>query len=414
MSLTRRVGIPIVKGILWTLRRVDHYFLGSSALRSDADFRRDPYPSFEAIRHAPIVRSLANTGWIILGYEAVQEALRDTNLSNDLNNNPFYLRVARAASGGRPIPFVDNPPLLNLDPPAHTPLRRAISRRLTRGFVDALTPEIEDSARALVSRMVPPCDLIETLAEPLPVQVIADILGVHNTDQLAQWSHRMTNALRIAEADQVQDAADAEASMRCFVAKQLPDMLKINPESPISQLAQDPEVQERDVISTCVLLLTAGHETTTRLIANTIYILHDQRSVREAVVSGNLSLDNLIDEVLRLEPPVQMTLRFVRRRTTIAGRSLKPGQLVLINFAAANRDPAVFDNADRFEPGRNRPHLSFGYGIHLCLGAALAKLEARIAIKELLVTYPDFELHEPISWGNNQFFRGPETLTILT
>ena len=109
-----------------------------------------------------------------------------------------------------------------------------------------------------------------------------------------------------------------------------------------------------------------------------------------------------------------MTLRFVRRRTTIAGRSLKPGQLVLINFAAANRDPAVFDNADRFEPGRNRPHLSFGYGIHLCLGAALAKLEARIAIKELLVTYPDFELHEPISWGNNQFFRGPETLTILT
>ena len=198
--------------------------------------------------------------------------------------------------------------------------------------------------------------------------------------------------------------------MRTFIAERLPDMLKRNPSGPIAQLAVDPAVNERDLISTCVLLLTAGHETTTRLIANTTLMLHRYPDVRDRLLAGQVSLDDVIDEVLRFEPPVQMTLRFVRHATTIAGRSLKPGQLVLINFAAANRDPCVFENAGEFRPGRNQPHLSFGFGIHLCLGAALARLETRIAMTQLLAKFPDYTLPEQINWGDNPFFRGPATL----
>ena len=191
MSLATQIGIRVVKSVVWALRRIDHHVLGSSALRTDEAFREDPYPSFEAIRHGPIVRSLANRGWTVLGYKAAQEALRDPNLSNDLNNNPFYLRVARAASGGMPIPFVDDPPLLNLDPPAHTRLRQAVSRRLTRGYVASLSPSIERSCQNLIDQIAPPCDLVAALAEPLPVQVIADILGTEDTGQLSHWSHRL-------------------------------------------------------------------------------------------------------------------------------------------------------------------------------------------------------------------------------
>ncbi len=411
MNLGTQIGILVVKSVVWTLRRIDHHVLGSSALRTDEVFRDNPYPSFEAIRHGPIVRSLANRGWIVLGYEAVQEALRDPNLSNDLNNNPFYLRVARAASGGMPIPFVDNPPLLNLDPPAHTRLRHAVSRQLTRGYVASLSPLIERSCESLIERIALPGDLVANLAEPLPVQVIADILGTEDTGQLSHWSHRLTNALRIAEPTQVQDAAEAEASMRAFIAERLPDMLKRNPRGPIAQLADDPTVNERDLISTCVLLLTAGHETTTRLIANTTLMLHRYPKIRDGVVAGQVSIDDVIEEVLRFEPPVQMTLRFVRHATTIAGRSLKPGQLVLINFAAANRDRSVFENAEQFRPGRNQPHLSFGFGIHLCLGAAMARLETRIVMTQLLERFPNYILPGKINWGDNPFFRGPATLT---
>ncbi len=165
------------------------------------------------------------------------------------------------------------------------------------------------------------------------------------------------------------------------------------------------------MLSTCILLIIAGHETTTRLIANGLYLLLQHPEQMQRLRNEPELMENAIEEMLRFEPPVQEMPRFVREDFTFHGKKLKRNQLVLAVIASANRDPRVFDDGHRFDITRSGPpHVGFGYGIHLCLGIALARLEARIALTRLLDYFSQMTLQQPVQWSNLALVRGMDTL----
>lgn len=410
-------------GTMWVLRRVDRKFLGSSSKRPDDAFRLNPYPSYKSVqRRGPVLRSHANRGWVVTGYPEVQEALRDPHLSSDLRRNRFFLWLLQAATGGRPVPFIDNPPMLNQDPPNHTRLRKLVSSGFTNRYVQSLGPAVGASVDALLDAVSDRTnfDIIGALAEPLPAMIIARMMGVPVEEQhrFINWSHDLLGATVIERPDLVEKAAIAEQEMHDYLTGLIAEKRQRPAEDFISRLvtahADNDSLSRNEMISTCILLLAAGHETTTRLIGNGLYTLITHPEAFDKLRRDRSLMDNAIEEMLRFEPPVQITLRFVAEDHDFHGARLKRGQMVLVNLAAANRDPRVFEDPEVFDITRTPvSHVSFGYGIHLCLGLALARLEARLAFNALLDRYAAFELSEAVpSWQGNPFFRGMERMFV--
>jgi cytochrome P450 len=421
--LISRLVIAGMLGAMWLLRRFDRYVVGSTQLRSPQAFREDPYPSFEYIRSkGNIVRSHSNRGWLLVGYDEVQSVLRSPKVSSDLRRNKFFLWLLDAATGENPVPFIDNPPMLNQDPPNHTRLRKLASAGFTSRYIQSLEPRIESFVNQLLDKIGShgQFDVIASLAEPLPAMVIAEMMGVPDSDRhrFIPWSHDLTGATIIDRPDLIERAAIAEQEMRVFLQHLIEEKRHSPGDDFISRLvvaeADNDQLTRDEVISTCILLLSAGHETTTRLIGNGLYLLitHPEQFSK---LRENLSLlPNAIEEMLRFEPPVQMTLRFVAEDHEFEGKKLKRGQMLMTNLAAANRDPKLFARPNEFDiERRDIRHVSFGYGIHLCLGLSLARLEARIAFKGLLDRFDAFALvqQEP-TWQGNPFFRGLDQLNV--
>lgn len=417
--------INLLLGSMWVLRRFDHYVAGSSALRPDEDFRRDPYLSWERVRaNGSILRSYANRGWLVIGYPEALEVLRDSNFSNDVRRNNFIFRLLRSATGDEPVPFVDNPPLLNQDPPNHTRLRKLASAGFTHRYIRSLEPAVEAFVKQLLDA-VPArgqFDVIESLAQPLPALVIAEMMGVPADERgyFQQWSHDLTGATIISRPDLIAKATRAEQEMTEYLGQLIETKRQVPGEDFISKLVQAETEQDQlsrdEVISTCILLLSAGHETTTRLIGNGLYTLLHHPDQLALLREDRSLMENAIEEMLRFEPPVQMTVRFVVNDMVFHGRKLKAGHMVLVNFGAANRDSRVNAEPNVFDITRQTiNHVSFGHGIHLCLGSSLARLEARVAFNALLDRYD--ELHyadDNPSWQGNPFFRGLDNLHVST
>lgn len=422
--LLSRLVIGGMLGSMWALRRFDRRFTGSSSPRSDEAFRRDPYPSFEFLRsNGTVVRSHANRGWIVVGYPEVQEILRSTHFSSDIRRNKFFLWLLQAAAGDKPAPFIDHPPLLNQDPPDHTRLRKLASAGFTSRYIQSLAPMIDGLVGKLLGGVdnEERFDVIGTLAEPLPAMVIAAMMGVpdHEQHYFLQWSHDLIGATIIDRPDLIEKAAEAEQQMRGYLAE-LIEKKRAQPAADlISTLIEAHEAHDQltreEVISTCILLLTAGHETTTRLIGNGLHTLIRHPDQFRLLRNDRTLLDNAIEEMLRFEPPVQMTLRFVARDHDFHGARFRTGQMIMVNLAAANRDPRVNRRPREFDITRKDiRHVSFGYGIHLCLGLSLARLEARIAFNALLDRFEHFKLADTDPpWQGNPFFRGMERLNVI-
>jgi len=422
-ATTSRLAIRGLLGSMWLLRRIDGKLLGTSALRSAEDFRRDPYPSWELIRDkGPVLRTYANRGWLVLGQEAAQQILRSPDFSNDIQRGRFITSVLRAATQGEPVPFLDHPPLLNQDPPAHTRLRKLASEGFSQRYIQSLAPYIGECINSLVDEMAEHgrADIIADLAEPLPVMVITRMMGVPDADRdrFLRWSHELTGATLIAQPEMVARASRAEREMREYLDELVARKVAAPEDDFISRLVQaqtaDDHLTRDEVIATCILLLSAGHETTTRLIGNGLWLLLSHPDQLAALRADPARIPQAIEEMLRFEPPIQMTIRFVARRTQVEGVTMKPGQMVMISLGAANRDPAVYDDPHRFDIRRSAPrHVAFGYGIHLCLGLSLARLEAKMAFEKLLER---FETIAPLDtepdWQGNPFFRGLEHLRV--
>ncbi|CAL9643026.1 cytochrome P450 family protein [Streptomyces sp. enrichment culture] len=382
-------------------------------------FTRDPYPVYARLRaQGPVHRIRMPEGgakaWLVVGYEAGRAALADGRLTKDWSKASPTLGLGAVSAG---------PHMLRADPPDHTRLRKLVAREFTPRRVDQLAPRIQKTTDLLLDGMLTAdegrADLVEALSFPLPMAVICELLGVPDLDResFRTWS---TDAL--SATDPETRAAAAEAMAR-FMRELIEDKGRHPGEDLMSALIQgsrdDPDgLSFEELLGTAWLLLVAGFETTVNLISNGVLALLTHPAQLAALRADLDRIDTAVEEMLRYDGPVETpTYRFTTEPVTLAGTPIPGGgELVLVALADANRDPARFPSPDRFDLSRDaRGHVSFGHGIHYCLGAPLARLEARIAIRTLLQRCPDLTLDihpAAITWRPGLMIRGPRSLPV--
>ncbi|WP_307865253.1 cytochrome P450 family protein [Streptomyces montanisoli] len=372
-----------------------------------AAFVADPHARYARLRAGGAVRRVrlpdGAVSWLVLGHDAVRAALADPRLCNDIR-----VSATRDDDGG----FAVGRNMLQADPPDHTRLRRLVAREFTARRVEALRPRVERITHELLDAMAPHgrADLVEALSYPLPITVICELLGVPEADRprFARWSAEV-----VAATDPVAAGA-AQGEMAAYLAA-LIEAKRGDPAAAdlLAALARTPGQGEQNGVRTdeeealsgeelvgmAFLLLVAGHETTANLISSSVLLLlrnPDQLAVLRADFS---LLEAAVEESLRQEPPtLAANFRYASQDVDLGGVTIRAGDTVIVSLAAANRDPARFGDPDRFDirrdPAEMRGHLSFGHGIHHCLGAPLARLEAPIALRALLERCPGLALDE--------------------
>jgi cytochrome P450 len=356
----------------------------------------DPYPYYRRMRERdPVHWNGSVKTWFLTRHADVSELLRDDRFSADRTRSERYVP---------PPPGRDRPgrSMLVVDPPDHTRLRNLVSKAFTPRTVARLRSRIESISADLLDRLDgwTEADLVAELAYPLPVIVIAEMLGVPARDRMRfqEWSATLVRGLDPfvddATQEMVLDARDALAGyLRGVVAERRREPADDLITGMIAAREHGDFLSEGELVAMCNLLLVAGHETTVNLIAGgTLALLRNPGQLDRLRRRPELAV-TAVEELLRWVPPVQWTGRVAAAAVEIGGRRVMPGQSVVGILGAANRDPEVFPEPDRLDVGREpNPHLAFGRGIHFCLGAPLARLEAQVALPMLLERYPDLHL----------------------
>lgn len=383
----------------------------------DPAVKADPYPHYAALRAAGRVVSnpyLAGQ-FMVGGYDDVLTVL----------NDPRTFSNGRLSGATASSVFLA-PTMLNSDPPDHERLRSVVARAFTPRSVTDLESRMHDVARDLLAPLADgaPYEVVSTLAQRLPVLVIAEMLGVGTADldDFVEWSHGLLGVLDMfGSAENAQRAQECSKRLHDYFAEEVARRRQHpSQDDLVGRLVAantDGRVSEAEMLSSCVLLLLGGNETTTRLIANAVLVLYRHPGERERLVSDPSLLTTAVDEVLRFDTPVQGNGRIATRTLQLAGVDIPEGSLVVGLLGSANRDPAQFQDPDRFDVGRSvNLHLAFSRGIHHCLGANLARLEARAAIDELLRAAPRYELTNPddeLEYGPTFFFHSPSALELV-
>jgi cytochrome P450 len=316
----------------------------------------------------------------------------------------------------------DGFPLLGDDPPRHTALRGLLQKAFTRGRIEAMRPAIETIARDLTAAIRPgeTTDLVSALSSPLPVIVIARMLGVPENDRetFRQWSNRFAGAAD-GEEGPGEDQMVALMEMSAYLGMELAKRRAQPGEDLISALARAEEagvtLNDREVVSLSVLLLVAGNETTTNLISNMMNRLAAHPEEWQALRENPALIDGAVEEVLRADSPVQFTVRRATTDAEVGGVQIKAGETVFVYLAAANRDPSVWPEAEALDIRRERAaNLSFGFGVHLCIGAPLARLEARAGVAALLQRFETVRLADaPRPRTPRPLLRGFQSLPLI-
>jgi len=381
------------------------------------EVREDPYPTYHALRASdPVHRSPFMDMWILTRYEDVALVLRDQR----------FLADRTTWEGYRPIPELgETRSLLVLDPPDHTRLRGLVSQAFTPRMVERLTAQ----AQAIVDSALDAAaergglELVEDLAYPLPVTVIARMLGVPEADwaRFRDWSRVLVRALdpvEIHDADRLAEYVAADRAIHDYLADVVERRRSEPGDDLISALIaveeQGDVLSQRELVVMLVLLLVAGHETTVNLIGNGVLALLRNPDQLALLRREPGLLTSAVEELLRWDSPVQLTARVAGEACELGGRALLRGELVMLLLGAANRDPAQFPDPDRLDLGRaDNHHIAFGFGIHFCLGAALARLEAECVFSALAERAPKLcaPSTEP-TWAPNYVFRGLERLVV--
>ncbi|MFF4543988.1 cytochrome P450 [Streptomyces sp. NPDC001435] len=379
-------------------------------------FHRDPHPVYARLRERGPVHRVRlpapdqhQETWLVVGYEEARAALADPRLSKDGS------RIG--------VTFLDEELigkyLLVADPPQHTRLRGLITRAFTMRRVEELRPRIQEITDRLLDEMLPHgrADLVDALAYPLPITVICELLGVPEMDR-TQFRKLSTEAVAPTSA---QSEYDAFVRLAEYLTELIDDKRRAGPSGDllgdlIRATAEDGDrLSPRELRGMAFVLLIAGHETTVNLIANTVLALLEHPGQLAALRADMTLLDGAIEETLRYEGPVEnATYRFAAEPLEIAGTPIARGDTVLIGLSAADRDAARCPDPDRFDIRRdNRGHLAFGHGIHYCLGAPLARLEARTAVRSLLGRAPALTLDGPPGdWLPGMLMRGVRSLPV--
>ena len=390
------------------------------------EYRADPYAHYAALRREdPVHYSVLFRAWVLTRHADVATVLRDPRFSADHSaiDHPA-LRLPMPRPELRALSEALHHSMLFADPPDHTRLRNLVSK--------AFTPRIVEAQRAHVAAVVGELldavesrtafDVIRDFAYPLPVTIIAGILGVPPEDRehFKRWSDDLALLLDpfVPEAvfERAQDSALAlyEYLRGVFAARR-----RAPRDDLVSALLAAEEqgdvLSEVELFATCALLLGGGHETTTNLIGNGILTLARHPNERDRLARDPGLLRTAIDELLRYESPTQVTARVASETCTIGSTTIRAGDLVVLGLGAANRDPEVFRDPDRLDLGRtDNRHLALSSGPHACLGAALARLEGQIAIGTLLARHPRLHVDADVpDWHPTVVSRGLRTLPAL-
>lgn len=396
----------------------------------DPAINANPFPAFARLRAKdPVHWSPAMKAWIVTRYDDVKRiALNNAEISAD-RLTPFFKANPEFQRGN----VTDLIRYLTMwmvfrDPPDHTRLRRLFTRAFTPSTVANLLPNITEIVDLLIDQMIAKqrktetVDFVMDFAYPLPAMVIMDLLGVPREDlfRVKVWSDDI--ALFIGTAQTAENKyARAEQGARAM-SGYFRDLVKERRAVPgddiITQLiaARDEKeaLSEDEIIGTCILLLFAGHETTANLIGNGFYYSMKFRDQWERLKENHALADSAVEEWLRYDGPSGALARVVAQTHEFGGREMRAGQRVFAFLNSANRDPDQFADAETFDIARRaNPHVTFGHGIHFCLGAPLARLEAQVAAKLLTARLPDIALKvETPDWHDSLILRGTKALPV--
>ena len=406
-----------------TLFGVEKLETGITFNPTNATLRSDPYPFYAELRRKdPFHRSRNADGWVLSRYADILEVLRDTSYSADERNHQrFDQMVRRIHRAGLRQPYEgDRGSMLRMDPPTHTRLRGLVAKAFTPRAVERMRPRIESILKDLLeSRPAKgPMELVTELASPLPVRVIAEMLGIPPEDhaRFRDWSSELVRSLGEAKLEDFQAAERANDQLEKYFEAIIEARRRAPKDDLISALVQAEDAGDRlkrpEMLSTLSLLLVAGNETTTNLISNATLALLRNPEQLEQLRESPERVPAAIEELLRYDSPVQMTSRIATEDRVLRGHAIKKGQQLVLLLGSANRDPDVFPEPDRLDLARaDVRHLSFSHGIHFCLGAQLARLEASLALQGLITRFPKFTLlPQDIAWRSNTILRGPKAL----
>ena len=423
MKFKEKLQIRAAELYINTLSSVENLVHGVSLNPLSKDLWNDPYTHHSKMREThPIHYSLGLRAYWVTRFDWVQEILRDKRFGADVRQ--YEKKVARITKHMDEERLNDfyNPSMLDLDPPHHSRVRRLVSQGFMFKFVQSLEPRIREIVRDCLatSDNESVVDIVDVLAKPLPAIVIAEMMGLPDSDhaQFQDWSEDLINGTSTNDTDKLERSLRANRALLAYF-REITAVKRQNPGDDLvsRMIAAEEEgdsLTETELYNTCLLLLVAGHETTTRLISNGLYLLLKSPEQMSALREDPDLIPQAIEEMLRYEPPVQATRRFATEDMDFHGTRFKRGDLIFLSIAGSNRDPLANENPDTFDITRPEPkQISFGYGIHLCLGASLARLEAKVAFEELLSRYDEMTMAEEApQWGQNAFFRGLETLNV--
>ena len=388
------------------------------------ELRVDPHPFYRRLREKdPFHRSRPADGWILTRYADVLGVLGDRSFSADERNQRRWPRLrARGERAGLPDPYAsERASMLRLDPPDHTRLRGLVSKAFTPRAVERMRPVVEKYIGELLGGLEGrrSLELIGDFAAPLPVSVIAEMLGVPVADR-ERFRHWSNEAVRMLGDNTFEDRRRALAAMDELgdYLETIADERRREPrEDLLSELVRAEEAGDRlsrlELFTTCVLLLVAGNETTTKLIGNSVIALLRNPEQLALLRREPERMPEALEELLRYDGPVQLTSRMVTEDRELRGHRLRRGQQLVLVLAAANRDPEQFAEPDRLDvTRRDVRHLALSHGLHFCLGAQLARLEGTLALEAIVTRFPNLRLAGPIQWGDNTVLRGPRSLPL--
>jgi cytochrome P450 len=388
------------------------------------EFVAHPYAAYAQLReHAPVVYFEPSDQWLVSRYEDVNALLRDRRLGRTYLHRFTHEEFGRTPPPPEHEPFhvLNGNGLLDLEPPDHTRIRRLVSKAFTPRMVESLRPVVERLADELVAGLVADGggDLVARVAEPLPVAVIAEMLGVPESDRqlLRPWSADITGMFELNPSE---EAARRAVRASIEFTEYLRGLIAQRRAAPSTDLvsaliaAHDDEdgsrLSEQEMISTCVLLLNAGHEATVNTTGNGWWTLFREDAV-DAFRRAELAV--AIEELMRFDTPLQMFERWVLDDVELHGQVIPRGSEIALLFGSANRDERRFANPDRLDLARaDNPHITFGAGIHFCLGAPLARLELNASFASVLRQAPHLKLAAEPRWKPGYVIRGLEELLV--
>ena len=380
----------------------------------DPDFVQNPYPFYERARAAGPFFHWSDYNLTCTGNAAAVNAIfRDRRFGREPITPPVIPPHLA------PFYAVEAHSMLELEPPRHTRLRTLVLRAFTSRRIAGLAPDITALATELASAIPPgTSDLLTTFAQPLPVRIISRLLGVPEdmAPDLLRWSNAMVGMYMAGRTREMEDkAVQATEAFVAFLRAYVEDRRARPADNLITQLiaaeTEGEKLSTDELISTCILLLNAGHEATVHTIGNGVKTLLETGTPLSALSPEYV--ESTVEEILRFDPALHMFTRYAYDEIEVMGHRFQRGDQVALLLAAANRDPGTWDQPDRFRPDRPvKPHATFGAGLHFCVGAPLARLELQIALPILFGHHPGLTLASAPAYGDVYHFHGLKALMV--